>query len=1520
MKKHIQKSRIIIISTLFFICFIGTTTVLAKSNVATFTIADVEASMGENVLVPVTATIPGQLFAFQFRIEYDPSVLYFVNFQNFHENISGFVGSANHEAGYVTFNYLSFNPVFIPPNAKMFDIQFEYCSDLGDCLSTGGYSGVDFSTTYPNTVSDVDDFFNPINYELDLHNGSVSPIHPIQTLTVNTIGEGTVLINGSPYETPKPFISGTEIDLEAVASSGWEFHMWTGDLSGDNNPTSIIMDSDKEITAQFSSGDLIITVTADPPGGGEVDGGGTYLFNDEATVTAIPNEGYSFVNWTDDGMVVSGSPEYTFTVTVSRNLVANFELITYSVIFQILDEEDNPVNDAVVTLNGLTNEPGEYVFHSLLPDTYIYSVSKTGHEPVSGEVTLVDQDITVDVVLFLQNFNVTFEVDGHNGILEASVGSVPISSGEQVDFGSTVIFEATPDENYQVKEWTLNGDVVKAGGRANNNTSFTYDELDKDIHVTVAFEEINYTLTLLADPEEGGELSGAGNYVFDEEVEVTAAPEEGYHFINWTDEEGAVVAVTPEYAFPMPATDKTLTANFALTEYSVSLTVNPETGGSVTGDGIYTFGENVVLEAIPEEGYRFVNWTDSGGSEVSVATSYSFTMPANDIELTANFEAIDYTVSVTIDPEGAGSVTGEGTFNFGDPVALEATPEEGYSFVNWTDEGGSEVSATVSYSFTMPADNVQLIANFEAIDYTVSVTFSPEGTGTVTGEGTYNLGDNVTMEATPADGFLFVNWTDNVGSELSATASYIFTMPANDVELTANFEPIDYTLTLEVTPGGAGEASAEPVQDFYNVGDEITLSASAEQGYEFQNWRVDDSVVSSNATFIYTMPANNVVVTAHFQEEEVELFDVLLTASPEEGGSVSGEGSFEEEESVMVNAMPNPGYTFVSWTDDDTGDVVSDDASYSFTMPANDIELTANFEAINYTVSVTVSPEGAGTVTGEGTFNVGDNVTLEALPADGYSFLNWTDNGGSEVSVASSYSFTMPANDVELTANFEAIDYTVSVTVSPEGAGTVTGEGTFNVGDNVTLEALPAEGFSFVNWTNNAGSELSAMASYSFTMPADNIQLNANFEAIEYTLTLLVTPAGSGEASADPDQEFYNAGDEITLTASALEGYEFQHWQVDGTVVGSNPTLIYTMPAENAVMTAHFQEEEVIFFDVSLAASPEEGGNVSGEGSFGEGESVTVNATPNPGYTFVNWTDDNTGDVVSEDAAYTFDMPADDVRLTANFLPFSYNITFNLTDICSAPIPNAIVSLNSITNEPGNYLFEDMEPGIYEYTVIAEGFLPESGTVNLVSGHLIINVTLLDVDDDMIKYLQDMTISSSEPVCFDAIKSIVTAGHNNGFIVEDGSMVELIAGCSIIMKAGTTIKAGSQLQAHIDPISPFCGTRDHFLATETLGDDDRSTVDYATHTIDKFAVDKLPDFRVYPNPTRGKFTLEVEGHVRSEFIVVEIFNMQGDRITHKEILPHRTHVFSLESNPPGIYLIRLIDKDAVGIKRILKQQ
>ena len=372
-------------------------------------------------------------------------------------------------------------------------------------------------------------------------------------------------------------------------------------------------------------------------------------------------------------------------------------------------------------------------------------------------------------------------------------------------------------------------------------------------------------------------------------------------------------------------------------------------------------------------------------------------------------------------------------------------------------------------------------------EYNITVSANPTIGGTATGGGTYQQGQSCTVTASAATGYNFTNWTEN-GNVVSTNASYTFNVTGNRT-LVANFTavPQSYTITVSANPTNGGTATGG---GSYQQGQSCTVVASPNANYTFTNWTENGNVVSTNASYTFNVTGNRTLV-AHFTYVP-QNYTITVSANPTVGGSAIGGGSYQEGQSCTLIATPAEHYTFANWTEN--GNVVSTNAHYTFTVTGNR-NLMANFTYVpqNYTISVSVNPLGAGTVSGAGTYQEGTSCTVTATPNQRYYFINWTENGN-EVSTDESYTFTVTGNRA-LVANFEVRTYKITASVDPIGSARVFGDGTFTYGDEATLTVVPTEGYSFVNLTEN-NEVVSEELVYTFTV-TENHSFVAHLTPIE---------------------------------------------------------------------------------------------------------------------------------------------------------------------------------------------------------------------------------------------------------------------------------------------------------------------------------------------------------------------------------------------------------------------------------------
>ncbi len=607
--------------------------------------------------------------------------------------------------------------------------------------------------------------------------------------------------------------------------------------------------------------------------------------------------------------------------------------------------------------------------------------------------------------------NYTMTVAAANAALPAQAlldtSASPVGTGSTAGDGSyapgtNATVTATPEPGYKFVSWTDNAVVVS------NDLSYTLVmDVNHSLVANFAPDVMQWSISTSPAPVAGGTTTGDGLYDDGSNVTVIAVPDAGYAFTNWT-EAGAIVSTSASYTF-VAGVDRDLVANFTLLPtYTVTTNPAPLAGGTTSGDGSFLSGSNATVTATPNAGCFFVNWTVAG-AQVSTIATYTFAVTANKA-LTANFSPVGTTprsITTSSSPAAGGSTAGGGSYVDGTSVTVEATPNAGYKFNKWK-QGGSNVSSSASYTFTVSADRA-LVATFTPV-YVIGTASNPANAGTTEADSaSYNPGDGGNVKAFPAAGYQFVNWTEN-GVIVSTSATFNFTNVQANHTYVANFAvPGGVNISTASAPAAGGSTDGA---GSYLIGDDVIVSALDNPGYAFTNWTEGGAVVSTTADYAFTASVSRSLV-ANFMP--VVQYTISTGAAPSLAGTVDGAGIYNSGSSVTLTATSNPGYIFVNWTNG--LNVVGSNATYTFTAAAN-ATLVAHF-AQGVEILTDVSPPLAGTTTGGGPVPSGTSTTLNATANAGYTFLNWTDGSGNVVSTNASYTFTPAASDT-FVANFDA--------------------------------------------------------------------------------------------------------------------------------------------------------------------------------------------------------------------------------------------------------------------------------------------------------------------------------------------------------------------------------------------------------------------------------------------------------------------------------------------------------------------
>ena len=390
---------------------------------------------------------------------------------------------------------------------------------------------------------------------------------------------------------------------------------------------------------------------------------------------------------------------------------------------------------------------------------------------------------------------------------------------------------------------------------------------------TVSLDPVYSKATFFVD----GAVVSQKDIVVGDRIEEPEAPEkEGYTFSGWDG--------VPDV---MPINNIDITGNYTINQYVVRFVANDE----VVSETRLNYGSAITAPTGPEkEGYTFLGW-----GEVDA------TVPARDVEYTAQYKANIYHLSFVVD----GKVTLEMDTDYGSIILNPKSPsKEGYTFAGWD-----------GYEETMPAHDLVCTALFNINQYTVRFVAD----GNVVSEQKQDYGSAITAPAGPAkEGYTFQGW-----GEVDAT------VPARNVEYTAQYKVNQYTLKYLVD-------GAEYKTETLDYGAAITPEeAPTKTGFVFSGW----------STIPATMPAHDVTVTGTFADNPHTLTfkvdgNVFSTAILSYGAAI-----------VVPEAPTKEGYTFSGWT------------GVAATMPDADVEYEAYFTVNQYTLTYMLDGSVYKTVT-----------------------------------------------------------------------------------------------------------------------------------------------------------------------------------------------------------------------------------------------------------------------------------------------------------------------------------------------------------------------------------------------------------------------------------------------------------------------------------------------------------------------------------------------------------------------------
>ena len=454
---------------------------------------------------------------------------------------------------------------------------------------------------------------------------------------------------------------------------------------------------------------------------------------------------------------------------------------------------------------------------------------------------------------------------------------------------------------------------------------------------------------------------------------------------------------------------------------------------------------------------------------------------------TNNNYLADDTVTLTVEKTGTDIVTV--TAKSGDTeVALNEVQEAAQ------DEAAAQATtekAKTVYTFTMPNGDVAISVTKNAKTYAVNKAETTNGKLEIS-PATAAEGATVTVKVTPDAGYalkengLKVTYKDADNNEQTVKVAegteantYTFAMPAYPVNVSAEFAK-EYKVTVADTANKNGETKVSATAAV--VGTEVTVTVKAADNYQLkadsltysyksgEDTKTEKLTPNAEGKATFKMPAADVKVTAEYVEKKPEAYTVTVnkatngTVTADKETAAAGDTvtlTVEADETMYSQAvLAEDGLKVADSKGAAVACTTGADGTYTFTMPADNVTVTATFEIVAY--GVEVAPTEHGSVTFEGGkkyFKVGENVTATFTAEAGYELASASYQEGNKPTditakvkeASNTYTFTMPENYVKIEATFTAVQPTEPT--EPTEPTTPDENG----GDNTETEALEAE-------------------------------------------------------------------------------------------------------------------------------------------------------------------------------------------------------------------------------------------------------------------------------------------------------------------------------------------------------------------------------------------------------------------------------------------------------------------------------
>ena len=1151
----------------------------------------------------------------------------------------------------------------------------------GEIEGNEGYKFVGWSEEIDKTVKGNKEYiamWEPIEYtiEYDLDGGKIAGINP----TKYTIESTNITLNNPTKEGYK-FLGWKEekeekineiVTIEKGSTGNRKYTAkWKGVTGVPYKVKTYIMDTTgkyKETVVEYrGETDEIINVdtTAEegftyedklskPSGKIKADGSTEleiYFSRNQYTIKVIAGKGIGEVKVNkENGKIVEKKIYYEAEVAIEAKVEKGYtweKYISNNKRVENLEEQElkikMPIGDIELTAVGEINE---YKIEYDLEGGNL----KAGESNPSKYTVETEKIILVNPNKYGYNF---IGWTGSNGTEAEEV--VAIEKGSIGNRAYKANWEGAEGTEYTVKTYIMNVDgeyeetVEKRTGKTDEvielnpkaEKGFTYEEnisiprgkvlVDGSTVLKLYFSRNKYSVKL--ESEDGIEkVEGAKEYYYGSEVIINAKAKDGYVWNSW-ENDGQEVSKDQNYTFSMPAENVELIAKADAIEYTINYELN---GGEVKTENPVNYTvetESFTLNNPEKTGYTFVGWTGSNGETAEKEVTIEKGSIGNK-EYIANWEAnADTPYKISIYKMNVEGIYEKTTTDYkgttGEKVVAEVETENGFTYEEElsTKEGiiNGDGTTELEIYFSRNKYSVELIAG--------------KGIEKVEGEKEYYYEAEVIINAKVKDGYEWNSW-ENDGQEVSKDQNYTFSMPAENVELIAKADAIEYTINYELN---GGEVKTENPVNYTVETESFTLNNPEKTGYTFVGWTGSNGETAEKEVTIEKGSIGNKEYIANWEANADTPYKISIYKMNVEGiyEKTTTDYKGTTGEKVVAEVETENGFTYEEELSTKEGIINGDGTT----------ELEIYFSRNKYSVEL-IAGKGIEKVEGEKEYYYEAEVIINAKVKDGYEWNSW-ENDGQEVSKDQNYTFSMPAENVELIAKADAIEYTINYELNGGVVRTENPESYTIETESFTLNNPEKTGYTFVGWIGSNGET----AEKEVTIEKEstgNKEYIANWEINTY---LISYELNGGEVRTENPVNYTVETENFTLNNPEKLGYTFVGWTGSNGETAEKEVTIEKGSTGNKEYIANWK------INTYLISYELNGGEVRTENPVNytvETESFTLNNPEKTGYTFVGWTGSN-GETAEKEVTIEKGSTGNKEYI-ANWKVGEYTITYDPTE------------------------------------------------------------------------------------------------------------------------------------------------------------------------------------------------------------------------------------------------------------------